>query len=347
MRAKIIIAVITAGVIAAFAWHMHFAKSPANRAEAVAEQYQKKAGRVAAEGKVAIAPGFDVELGSELEGRITEFPVKEGDMVKKGEVIARLDGSTIRAELAEAEARLAASKAKLSEMKSGSRPEEIESAAAGLASAAATLEFEKSSLARYRKLYRENAVSKEFLEENERDAAVAEANVEKAREKKFMLEKGPRRDTIEAQENLVKMDRASVEYYKTLLGKCSITAPISGRLVRKYLQAGECVTKNMVLAEIADMKEIRINADVDETDIGGVRIGDRAEITSDAWPGHVFTGYVEEIASRAGKRRVQPNPAQIFDEKVVRVRIRPDDKTRFPFKPGMDVDVKIAPEGMP
>jgi len=82
---------------------------------------------------------------------------------------------------------------------------------------------------------------------------------------------------------------------------------------------------------------------VDETDTGRVHVGDRASVTSDAYPGKVFNGRVRQIADYAGARRVKPsNPAVNLGLKVVQVKIGLDEPS--PFKLGMTVDVKILPQ---
>ena len=222
--------------------------------------------------------------------------------------------------------------------------ERYAAAEAVLESARADLEFEKASLARFRELLRQGAVSKEFLEEKERNAKTAEARARKAAEEKQLLENGPKSETLRFHEDAVRRTEASVEYYKSLLGKTLITAPISGKIIRKYLHAGESATKERALAAIADTEKTRINAEVDETDIGAIRVGDAAEVKADAFPGAVYRGHVGEISSYAGVRKARPNDqARNMDMKVVQVKILFEEKT--PLKPGMTVDVKIMPRG--
>lgn len=296
----------------------------------------------AAEGKVEIMPGFEVEIGSELEGKIAEFPVKEGDPVKTGMLIARMENRDIQAKLRESEAELAVSRSKLKEILSGSRKEEIESAAAVLESALADLEYERASLVRYRELYGKGAVARESLDEKERNAKNAEARAKKASEEKRLLESGPKIETVKLHEDAVKKAEATAEYYRSLLDKTLITAPISGKIIRKYLEAGESVTKERALAAIADIERVRVNAEVDETDIGAIRPGDPVEVSSDAFPGKLFRGAVEDVSDYAGVRKVKPNnQARNLDMKIVEVKITLNEKT--PLKPGMTVDVKIKP----
>ncbi|MBI5634408.1 MAG: HlyD family secretion protein [Nitrospirae bacterium] len=297
----------------------------------------------AAEGKVEVLPGFEVELSSELEGRIESFPVKEGDIVNKGDLIAMMANSDIKAKLRESEAELSVAGSKLKEIASGSREEEIKEAAASLESAKAAMEFERASRDRHSLLFVKGYIPREQLEEKERNLKVAISAVKKAEETKTLLEKGPKKETIGLYEEEIGRAKAAAQYYRKLLEKTYITAPIAGKVIRKYFQEGESVTKDKALAAVADIAQLRINAEVDETDIGMVHPGDRAEIRSDTFAGEVFRGRVEEISDYAGIRKVKPNDqAKNLDMKVVQVKIRLEDKTSL--KPGMTVDVKVLPK---
>ncbi len=299
---------------------------------------------VAAEGKVEVMPGFEIEVGSEIDGKIAEFFVNEGDSIKKGRAIARLENSDIRAKLKEAEAELIVAKSKLKEVASGSREEEIKRSDAVLEGAIANMETAKKEFERYEKLLKEGVVTKSASDEKERALKVAASNVKEAEEEKRLLEKGARQETLQLYEDSVKRAGAAVLYYKSILEKTFIASPLSGKVIRKYLEKGEMVSKDNqpLLVAVADVEKIRLNAEVDETDIGRVRIGDAVDIQSAAYPEKVFRGAVSEIADYAGIRKVKPNnPAKNLDMKIVQVKIEFKEKT--PFRPGMTTDVRIRP----
>ncbi len=299
---------------------------------------------VAAEGKVEAIPGFEVEVGSEIDGKITEFFVNEGDSVKKGDLIARLQNSAIKAKLKEAEADLFVSKAKLKEVASGARSEEIEKAKAALEVAMANMEMAKKEFQRYEQLFKEGFSTKSDMDKKERDLKTTAAMVKEAKKEKMLLEKGPKQETLRLHEAIVKRAEARVEYYERILEKTFITAPISGHVIRKYMQRGEIIIKESLtpLVTIADIEKIRVNAEIDETDAGRVNIGDLVKITSMAYPEKVFKGEIKDIAEHVGARKVMPNnPAKNLDMKVIQVKVNLKEKT--PFKLGMTVDVRIMP----
>ncbi len=304
---------------------------------------------VAAEGKVETMPGLDVDVGSEMTGKIDKFFVNEGDPVKKGALIARLWNRDIEAKLKEAELELTVAKSRLKEVESGAREEEIKRAAATLDGTIADRDLAKKNFDRYDERYKEGVIPRALLDEKEGALKVALTRVREAAEEKRLLERGPKKETLQVLEDTVKQVEATAEYYKRLLEKTVIVAPISGKVIHKYLQEGETVNMTNEVAPliaIADVEKIRINAEVDETDADRVHIGDPAEITSDAYPGKGFKGEVEEISDYVGVREVRPNnPAKNLDRKVLRVKIGFKEQT--PLKLGMTVDVKIAAQKMP
>lgn len=135
---------------------------------------------------------------------------------------------------------------------------------------------------------------------------------------------------------------ANVRYVRSLLDNTRVVSPISGTLIERYLDVGEVVMPEKPLAVIADTSQLRINAEVDETDAGRLHLGDPVEIRAYAYPGQVYRGRVDEIAHYVGKRELKPNnPAVNLGLKIIQVKIALLDAT--PLKLGMTVDVRITP----
>jgi multidrug resistance efflux pump len=121
-----------------------------------------------------------------------------------------------------------------------------------------------------------------------------------------------------------------------------VVSPIGGTLIERYLDAGEIVIPEKPIAIIADTAQLRINAEVDETDAGRLHLGDPVEVRAYAYPGKVFKGRIEEIAHYVGKREIKPNnPAANLGLKIIQVKIALLETT--PLKLGMTVDVRIMP----
>jgi multidrug resistance efflux pump len=226
----------------------------------------------------------------------------------------------------------------------GARDEELRRADATFEKATADMEAARKEAERYDQLHQKGIVSRSSLDEMERAYRVAAGRQKEAAEERNLLKAGPKKDTLTYYEDASRKADASALYYRTILDKTRIVSPIDGKVIRKYLQRGEMVSKEFqpYIVAVADPERARINAEVDETDVGKFGVGDPAEVSSSAYPGQVFAGTVTEVADYAGLRKITPNnPAKNRDMKIVQVKIELEQKT--PLKLGMTVDVRILP----
>jgi len=300
---------------------------------------------VAAEGKVEAMPGFDVDVGTgELNARVAKILVQEGDRVRQGQLVAVLDNADLEARVAAGERELAVAESKLAEVLAGARKEEILQASAALEGARASRAEAERLLKRYQELAAKGMISPAAVDQQERLHEVARARVDELDQYKKLLEAGPRAETVKLYRDQLALARAELEYRRRALEKTQIRSPIAGTVIKRYLDEGEGITPEIPLLAVADLDRLWINAEVDETDAGNVRVGDAVAVTSDAHPGVTFKGTVRQIANYAGARAVKPrNPAVNLGLKVVQVKIALLEPT--PLRLGMTVDVRIAPGG--
>jgi HlyD family secretion protein len=301
-----------------------------------------RAAYVAAEGKVEAMPGYDIDVSSgELNGKVDKILVKEGDGVQAGQLVAIMQNEDLKAAVQRAEGELAVARSKLVEVRAGARVEEIKEATAAWEGAQAALQESGSQLKRYRDLRAQGMVSAATLDERQRAYDSARAGADQAEQRKRLLEAGPRPETVSLYENQVRLAEAALGYNRRLLDKTYVRSPIAGTVIQRYLDEGEGVTPEIPILGIADLDKIWLNVEVDETDIGKVKVGDAVEVTSDAYRGTTFKGRVKQIANYAGGRKIRPsNPAVNLGLKVVQVKIELLEKT--PLRLGMTVDAKIA-----
>lgn len=297
---------------------------------------------ISAEGKLEARPGAEMDVGTEMTARIERFLVNEGDHVDKGQVIAVLDAKELTARLHQAEAELAVAQARRDEVAAGARDEEIKQAQAVLQRAQSEQLQAENEFNRISQLHQDKFVSQATLDNAESAFKVATARLAEAGEQLRLLQSGPRRETLALHEAQVSQAEANVRYVRSLLNKTRVMSPISGILIERYLDVGEVVMPEKPLVVIANTSQLRINAEVDETDAGRLKLGDPVEITAYAYPGKVYKGRVEEIANYVGKREIKPNnPAVNLGLKVIQVKIALLEPT--PLKLGMTVDVRITP----
>jgi HlyD family secretion protein len=313
-------------------------RAPAPAAPAVSVGY------VAAEGKVEAMPGYDINLGTgELNGKVARILVREGDKVSPGQLVAVLDNADLRAQAQAAERQLVVAQSRLKELLAGARREEIMQAAAALAGADAGRQEAEHLYQRYKDLRAQGMVSPAALDERERALKEARAKVEEAAQQHHLLLAGPRPETVKLSRDQVTLAQAELEHSRQLLDKTLLRSPIAGTVIKRYLDEGEGVTPEIPILAIADLGRVWINAEVDETDVGRIAVGDPVAISSDAYPRTLFKGSIRQIADYAGERRVKPNdPAVNLGLKVVQVKIGLEQAA--PFRLGMTVDVKISPQ---
>lgn len=144
-------------------------------------------------------------------------------------------------------------------------------------------------------------------------------------------------------EDEYKRTKASLEYLKAMLANTIIRAPFSGTIVRKYKEEGEVIsslgTPETILL-IADVSKIKAKVEVDESDIGKLRIGQTAYVTTDTYPEEKFYGRIAKIGMMVGKKLIKSNdPKEIMDKKVLEteIELNPTEKLTL----GMTVDAKI------
>ena len=136
---------------------------------------------------------------------------------------------------------------------------------------------------------------------------------------------------------------ASVERLEAILAKTRITAPLSGVVITRSVDAGEHVEAGDALLTIADLDRTRIEAEVDEFDAGRVALGSPVTVTAEGYTGQSWKGTVEEIPDAVVGRRLKPqDPGRPSDTRVLLVKVSLGEET--PLKLGQRVEVEIGPE---
>lgn len=284
----------------------------------------------------------DADLGFSAPGRVEVVLVDEGDAVRQGAVLARLDASELEARKSAAEARLAAAGAALAEMEAGARSEEIAQAQAGLRAAEQQLEDARRDLSRAENLHEGGAISREALDKARTRFEVAQAQVDQTREVLQALEAGPRQERIQAQRAAVAAAEANVRQVNAMLDNAVIRAPFDGRITTRHRDPGETVQPGQPVITLLDPDDRWVRIYVAENRIGAVQISQSATITSDTYPDREYDGRVVFIAQEAEftPRNVQTREDRVKLVYAVRVAITGDPEQVL--KPGTPADVRLA-----
>lgn len=281
---------------------------------------------VIANGKVQ--PETEVKISSEISGEIIALHVKEGDSVKKGQLLVRINPQIIQATLERAEA--AVNNAKASRA----------TAQARLKQAEANFQNISLSYARNRKLHDQKVIS-----DSELDAARAQYETS-------VQEIESARQSVAAAEFTINSASASVKETRENLLRTTIYSPMEGIVTKLNVELGERVVGTAQMAgtemmRIANLNAMMAKVDVSEADIVRISVGDTADIEVDAYPGRVFKGMVSEVsnsANTAGGLAAASDQVTNFAVKIHLLNSSYADllsKRRVPFRPGMSASVEI------
>jgi HlyD family secretion protein len=298
---------------------------------------------VAAPGRVEprTAP---LELALSTIGQLKAVYVAAGDEIHRGELLAELDNPDQQARVEEAEATVALRQAQLTKLQNGARPEERQEAAAQLAEVRAGLAYAKREFGRQMPLAQAGASSRQSLDQSESSLQTADAREAAAAAALALLNAPPRVEDVAIDKANLALAHAQLAEQQAMLDKTQLRAPIDGIVLRRYLHGGEAVgvTPPTPILEVGNTTRLRVRAEIDQSDIGRVAVGDRAWVTADAYPGLRFGGVVTRLATRVGRKTVRTDdPTDRIDIQVLNALIGLDQDVRLPV--GLRVDVTIQP----
>jgi len=287
---------------------------------------------VAASGK--IQPESEVKIQSEVSGQIVELPVKEGDLVQKGQLLVKINPDLYTSAYNRAEAALNSSKSNLSSAKSR------------LAQAEAQFNVTNLNYQRQKKLFDDGAISKAELENITSQYETSKAEVEASRE------------SIHSAQFAIESAMAGVIEAADNLKRTTILAPMTGTVTALNKELGETVLGNNmmsgdVIMNISALTFMEVNVEVNESDIVRVNLNDTALVEVDSYKNETFKGIVTEIGNTAlNAIGDQMNLNQVTNFSV-KIRILPESYAHLmtdkgenysPFKPGMSATVDIITE---
>jgi HlyD family secretion protein len=285
----------------------------------------------------------NAEVSFKVPGRVVERLVTEGDRVKAGQLVARMDDTDQVETLTLRRAELAQAEAAYAELKAGSRPEEIAAAQASLSSAEADRERLRLDFARQQALLGKDAIADREFEASQAQLKVAEARTAEAAQRLKLVQAGPRVEDIAQGRARVDQAKAAVALAQTQVDDTRLLSPLSGFVLSKNIEPGEYVSPGTPVITVADIAHVWVRAYISETDLGRIRLGEKIEVHTDTYPGKKYEGTIGFIDSEA---EFTPKMVQTTKERVKLVfRIKIDlDNTNDELKPGMPADAIIPAE---
>jgi HlyD family secretion protein len=389
MKKRIIVILVVLAAVAAgvYAYRSGIGRTPDNR--------------IMVSGNIELT---EVNIAFKTAGRLIERTVDEGDSVKKGQVVARLDRDQLvaqrdhqAAELASAQAQLAqaqtsleweranlagdleqrkadldSNESRLQELKNGSRPQEIQESRAAVEAAQSELDRAKRDWDRAQTLYKNDDISTEQYDQYRNRWQSADAAIKQAQQRDALVQAGPRVEVVQAAEGQVQKARGAlkmaeantleikrreqelvtrrdaIESAKATLAQIDAQladtiaySPVDGVVLVKSADVGEVLNVGTTVVTIGDIDHPWLRGYVNETALGKVKIGSKARVTTDSYPGKVYDGRVSFISSEA---EFTPKQIQTQEERVKLVyRIKIDlDNSRRELKSNMPADAEIV-----
>ena len=358
-------------------------------------------GRIVVSGNIELT---EVNIGFKTAGRLIERTVDEGDLVKKGQLIARLDRDqltaqrdsgaaglsssqdqlaqaatslawereTLAADIQQRRADLAAAEARLAELKNGSRPQEIQESRATVEAAPSELDRAKRDWDRAQTLYKNDDISTEQFDQYRNRWQSADAAIKQAQQRDALVQAGPRVEVVQAAEGQVEKARgalkmadantleikrreqelvtrrdeierakASLALIDAQLADTIAYSPVDGVVLVKSADVGEVLGVGTTVVTVGDIDHPWLRGYVNETALGKIKVGAKAKVTTDSYPGKVYDGRVSFIASEA---EFTPKQIQTQEERVklvYRIKIELDNPRRE-LKSNMPADAQIV-----
>jgi HlyD family secretion protein len=281
-----------------------------------------------------------VQLGFRVSGRITAALVDEGDAVKAGDVIARLDAKPYEDLMQAAAAQVATQKATLDKLVAGPRPAEIAQARAVHAERVADRQNAELVLERSVRLRPSDAVSQAALDQARASRDMAVARVDSAREALRLLEEGTRAEDIAAARATLQAAEANLASTKTSVRDTELVAPADGVILSRVREPGAIVSPSDVVFVLSLKEPVWVRAYVAEPNLGRIHPGMAVEVVTDSAPGRPYQGTIGFISPVAEFTPKSVETPELRTDLVYRLRVV-IEKADAGLRQGMPVTVRI------
>ncbi len=252
---------------------------------------------ISTNGKVEAVDNF--EAHAPMATTVKRVYVKEGQRVKKGQLLLQLEDGSARSEAARAAAQLKAAQADIISVSTGGTREEVLTTQTDLIKAQADRDSAQRNLEALKRLQEKGAASAGEVLQAENRLKAADAQVNLLQQRLKQRYSTPEVEKVKAQENQA---RAALEAAQELLRDSNIRAPRDGVVYSLPVREGLYVNYGDLLIQEADLSQVRVRMFVDEPDIGRLAPGQRIEITWDGLPGRIWTGTVSSVPAEVRPR---------------------------------------------
>ena len=262
-----------------------------------------------------------VQLGFRVAGKLAELRVDEGDAVKRGDLLARLDEAPFANALHAAEADAATAEATLAKLKAGARPQEIAQARAAVAEAEANLTNLRRTYDRTLNLRATGTASQSLLDQAVAAQGMAAARLDAAREALALLEAGSRTEDIAAAVATSQGAAARRDQAQTSLDDARLVAPEDGVILTRVQEAGAVVAAGSTVYTLSLPHPVWERADVAEGNLGRVAPGQSVQVFTDSRPTKPYQGRIGFVSPVAEFTPKSVETPELRTDLVYRLRV--------------------------
>lgn len=280
------------------------------------------------------------KLYANTSGTLREFAVKEGDKVKKGQVIGKIDTSDVESRILDLEAQIELAKANLAKAQTGSEPEEVAQERERVAQAQREYDAAKREYDRMAQLNTSGASTQQELDKAKAQLDNTLSSLEVAKQQLILKQKGPRREEIasqQAQINKLMVERGQLDKERV---QSVLVAPIDGTVIALAADNGQYLNKGSEIFTLANLDRLLIQADINESDVSKLKLGQSAVIEGSTLGKQKLDAKVSRIAPIA--TTTQGTSGQ-SEKTRVKVTLTPSGDLSA-LKPGYHVDINLTVE---
>ena len=282
----------------------------------------------------------NVIVSSQVTGKILSLLKDEGERVSAGDTVLIIDHETLALQLQQALAAQEAAQAQLSLLKAGAREEDIKQGEEAVTQAQIGFESAKKDADRMKSLFNSKSITKKQFEDAVSRLDITQAQLTSAKENLKKLRNLARPEDIKQAQANVDRQVATVNILKKQIRDSYVQSPINGIIVKKFFEPGETVTMLSSLFKVSDLNIVNLIIYVSEEELGKVKLGQIADVSSDTYPDKKYEGKITYISPEA---EFTPKNVQTKDERTklvfaVKIEVK---NPKFELKPGMPADAVV------
>ncbi len=279
-------------------------------------------------------------ISSEVNGKIDKIKYDEGSLVEEGDTVLVINKELYEIKYEQALAVKNAAEAQYELILNGARIEDIIQAEETVKQAESNYELAQVNKERYTSLFEESAITKKQYDDVITKYDISLSKLNSAKENFSKIKSFSRPEEIKQAKANLDQTEANLNLVKKNIRDCNIVSPFRGFIVKTFVEKGEFVSPMSSLFKVADLSEVELSIFISQTDLGKVKLGDKADVTTDSFEDKIHEGTIIYISPEA---KFTPKNIQTKDERtklVFEVKIKiPNPEQEL--KPGMPADAVI------